>query len=271
MNKPVIQASVSPQTTTLRAMDAQHFIVTIQGTSNSAASWSVNGVLGGNTTLGTISPTGLYLAPATLPSQNLVKVTATSAADPSISATVPVTLDNPIPVVSSISPNAVSVGNFTLTINGSKFVKGAQVLFAGTALQTTFNSASRLTAIGTASAAQVGSAQVLLTNPAPGSANSSAPAGIQVTAPSDPAAPVASQAPSPDPARIFDGRGNFDTNAYVSIAKQYGTAAMIPERFGKPWTDYSGLTAPTWQQAPSIKYVSPANKYDGSSGWTWVI
>ena len=184
---------------------------------------------------------------------------------PSVSATVPVTLNNPIPVVSSISPKTVSVGNFTLTINGQKFVKGVQVLFAGRALQTTFNSASRLTAIGTATEAHIGSVQVLLTNPAPGSANSSAPVNLQVTAPADPAAPDLSQVPSQDPAGIFDGKGNFDTDAYISLAKQYGTSAMIPERFGKPWTAYhTGVAAPTSRQAASIKYISPVNKYDGS-------
>jgi hypothetical protein len=265
VNKPAVQVSVNPPNATLRAMDTQQFTATIQGTSNSVTRWSVNGVVGGNATMGTISAAGVYTAPASLPSPNLVKVTTTSAADPSVSATVPVTLNNPIPVVSSISPNIVSVGNFTLTINGRKFVKGAQVLFAGRALQTSFNSASGLTAMGTATEAQVGIAQVLLTNPAPGFANSSAPINVRVTAPADPSAPDASQVPSQDPAGIFDGKGNFDAGAYVSLAKQYGTSAMIPERFGKPSTAYhTGVAAPTWWQAASIKYISPTNKYDGS-------
>jgi hypothetical protein len=265
VNKPAVQISVNPPNATLRAMDTQQFTATIQGTSNSVTRWSVNGVVGGNATVGSISAAGVYTAPATPPSPNLVKVTTTSAADPSVSATVPVTLNNPIPVVSSISPKTVSVGNFTLTINGQQFVKGVQVLFAGRALQTSFNSASRLTAIGTATEAHIGSVQVLLTNPAPGSANSSAPVNLQVTAPADPAAPDLSQVPSQDPAGIFDGKGNFDTDAYISLAKQYGTSAMIPERFGKPWTAYhTGVAAPTWRQAASIKYISPVNKYDGS-------
>lgn len=263
VNKPALQVSVSPSNSTIRAMDSQQFTATIQGASNPAASWSVDGVVGGNATRGIITATGMYTAPSTLPSPNVVKVTATSAADPSVSATVSATLNNPIPVVSSILPNTVSVGTFALTINGRKFVKGAQVLFAGRALQTTFNSASRLTAIGTATAAQVGSAQVLLTNPAPGSANSSASASIKVTAPPDPAAPGARRVPSRDPAGIFDGQGNLDAAAYVRMAGSYGTAAMIPERFGKPWTAYHvTIVAPKWWQAPSIKYTSPTKSAD---------
>ena len=66
--------------------------------------------------------------------------------------------------------------------------------------------------------------------------------------------------PSPDPAGIFDGKGNFNASAYVSAAKAYGTAAMIPERFGSSWTAYhQQISAPTWSQAGSFLYVKPTN------------
>jgi IPT/TIG domain-containing protein len=259
-NPGAILVSVGPPNIALRALDTQQFTATIQGTSNSAATWSVNGVLGGNATVGIISAAGLYAAPATLPNPNIVNVTAASAADPSVSATVPLTLYNPIPVVTSISPNSVSVGSFTLTVSGSKFVTGAQVVFAGNALQTTFNSASQLTAVGTATAAQLGSVQVSVRNSNPGSASSTTALNVQVTQPLS-----ASQFPSQDPAGIFDGKGNFDAAAYVSMASKYGTAAMIPERFGSPWTTYNAqISAPTWSQANGIKYIpGPSfNPYD---------
>jgi hypothetical protein len=68
------------------------------------------------------------------------------------------------------------------------------------------------------------------------------------------------QVPSKDSAGIFDGNGNIDRAAYVSMAKAYGTAAMIPERFGQPWTFYhSSIADPTWSQAASTKYSSLAN------------
>ena len=225
---------------------------------NRGVTWSVNGIPGGNTTVGTIDARGLYRAPATLPNPNFVKVSASSITGPSASATAPVTLYNPIPILASVSPKSVSVGRFTLVITGSKFVKGAQVQFAGRALQTTFNSSSRVTASGTADPAQVGNAQVLLTNPAPGSANSSAPVNVEVIAPADPTPPDASQVPSQDPAGIFDGQGNFDANAYVQAAKAYGTPAMINERFGNPWTAYhQSISPPTWKQAPSTQVHQP--------------
>src|SRR5437879_4059043 len=68
---------------------------------------------------------------------------------------------------------------------------------------------------------------------------------------------------SQDPSGIFDGNGGFDGNAYVSAAKAYGTAAMIAERFGNPWTSYHPqISAPTWTQARSVKYVNPANQVE---------
>src|SRR5437016_6781791 len=44
--------------------------------------WSVNGVAGGDTTSGTVSPNGLYQAPAVIPANNVVTVRATSTAYP---------------------------------------------------------------------------------------------------------------------------------------------------------------------------------------------
>src|SRR3954464_148640 len=51
--------------------------------SPNTVTWSVNGVTGGNSTYGTVSTTGLYKAPLTVPAQNAVTVQATSTAYPS--------------------------------------------------------------------------------------------------------------------------------------------------------------------------------------------
>lgn len=66
--------------------------------------------------------------------------------------------------------------------------------------------------------------------------------------------------PSKDPAEIFDGEGSFDAKAYVQAAAAYGTASMISERFGSPWTAYHRvIKAPTWSQAASIYYKNLAH------------
>lgn len=44
--------------------------------------WLVNGVPGGDATVGTISPTGLYKPPTTIPANNVITVSAQSTAFP---------------------------------------------------------------------------------------------------------------------------------------------------------------------------------------------
>ena len=76
---PVV-VRVSPLSVTLRGGDTQQFSGQAFNTPNSAVTWSVNGIAGGNASLGTIDGTGLYTAPTPAPASNVVKVTATSVA-----------------------------------------------------------------------------------------------------------------------------------------------------------------------------------------------
>jgi hypothetical protein len=131
----------------------------------------VNSTPGGSATLGTINSSGNYTAPTTPPSPNNVTVTATSAADTSKSASSAVTLLNPTPTLSGISPASTNLGNFSLTVSGSSFVSGALVLLNGAALSTSFVSSTQLTATGTAPTA--GTYTVAVENPDPGSSSSS--------------------------------------------------------------------------------------------------
>ena len=82
-------------------------------------------------------------------------------------------------------------------------------------------------------------------------------------APADTRPPVeVAQIPAADPAGIFDGKGNFDAQAYVKMAQRYGTAAMIPERFGKPWTSYhESIPVPTWAHSRRIWYRDPTRPW----------
>src|SRR5713226_486513 len=57
---PNISVAVFPPSTTVQAGDTQLFTAAVTGTSQTAVDWSVNGVLGGNNTVGTITPSGLY-------------------------------------------------------------------------------------------------------------------------------------------------------------------------------------------------------------------
>ena len=70
----------------------QTFTATVQNTSNTSVTWQVAGVTGGNSTVGTISTSGLYTAPATVPSPSTVTVTAISNADNTRSGSAQVTI-----------------------------------------------------------------------------------------------------------------------------------------------------------------------------------
>jgi uncharacterized protein (DUF1800 family) len=167
--------TVSPGSSTVRAGDTQQFTAKVTAVMDQTVTWSVNGMMGGNATVGTISTSGLYKAPAALPTQSSVSIEATSSSDKTLSGKVMVMLENPVPTVTAVSPTAVPVGNFTLTITGSKFVTGAKVMFGGQTLNTKFVSATQLTATGTSTSAQNGmSVQVTVVNPDPGSITSSA-------------------------------------------------------------------------------------------------
>ena len=61
----------------------QAFTATVENTLNTAVTWQVGGVTGGNSTVGTISTSGLYTAPVVVPSSASLVVSQTQVALPS--------------------------------------------------------------------------------------------------------------------------------------------------------------------------------------------
>jgi hypothetical protein len=78
-----ITISVQPRTATLSVSRTQQFNATVANASKADVLWDVNGVAGGNSTVGTISSSGLYTAPPQVPDPAQVTVTASSVANPS--------------------------------------------------------------------------------------------------------------------------------------------------------------------------------------------
>src|ERR1700736_3424460 len=169
---PTVQLSITPGSASVRARGAQQFNVTVKGTRNSTVIWSVNGVVGGNSAIGTINSGGVYVAPQTLPTPNNVTVAAVSTVSTAAKASASVALLNPTPILSNVSPSTVNAGSFTLTITGSNFVRGAQVTLSGVPLSTSFVNATQLLASGSQSTP--GTYTVTVTNPNPGASTSSA-------------------------------------------------------------------------------------------------
>ena len=93
------------------------------------------------------------------------------------SAAVTVTLPNPAPVISSLSPAFTSADGaaFTLTVNGTGFTANSTVNWGATALTTTYVSATQLTApVAAAEIASAGTSPVTVVTPAPGGGTSNA-------------------------------------------------------------------------------------------------
>jgi uncharacterized protein (DUF1800 family) len=218
--------TLSPSTVSVRAGSPQQFTPSLAGLS---LTWSVNGTVGGSTTLGTIDANGNYLAPAVLPTPNSVTISAAETSKPSLAGTSDVTLLNPIPQITGVAPSQISVGAFTLTISGADFVNGATVSFGSSNLTTTFNSSTQLTASGTATTAQIGSVAVAVTNPNPGSISSNSlnaqvVGGIQV------------------PATVADRfleQSTFGPDpALVTQVQSSGLQAFLTAQYGLPVTPY---------------------------------
>jgi len=167
-----VSVIIFPATANIRAGSSYTFSATVTGSSNTTVTWSVNSTPGGNSAIGTINSSGNYTAPSTLPSPNTISVSATSAADSTKSSSSAVTLWNPTPSLVGISPAATNLGSFTLTLTGTNFVSGAQVLLNDVALPTTFVSPTQLTATG--NAASAGTFPVAVENPDPGGSTSTA-------------------------------------------------------------------------------------------------
>jgi hypothetical protein len=84
---------------------------------------------------------------------------------------------NPVPTLSSLSPNTATVGSagFSLTVNGTNFVNASVVNFNGAATTTTFVSSTQLNAaIPSSDLTTVSTPPVTVTNPTPGGGTSNA-------------------------------------------------------------------------------------------------
>jgi uncharacterized protein (DUF1800 family) len=161
--------TISPSAASVRAGSSQTFVPSI---TSAPLTWSVNGTAGGSPSIGTITSAGVYTAPAVLPSPNTITVAAAETAKTSITGSSTVSLLNPIPQITGLSPAQINVGPFTLTISGANFVSGATVSFGSVNATVTSMSSTQIVITGTATNSQVGGVTVTVQNPNPGEAGS---------------------------------------------------------------------------------------------------
>lgn len=125
---PAVTVSVSPSTATLQVGGTTIlFTVTVTG-STAAPVWSVNGISGGNSVIGTIDASGLYTPPVSLPDAGPTVTVSATVAGVSDSATVTLT----VPVTVSVAPGAPSLltgatQQFTATVSNAAAVTAWKV------------------------------------------------------------------------------------------------------------------------------------------------
>lgn len=175
-----VTVAVFPTGVAMRPGATKTFGTSVRGTTNSSVIWKVNGVAGGNATVGTITKDGVYTAPAKTPSPSLVTLAAVSVADPKVSGTVSVQIQNPVPSITSFDPVSVNTGSFAVTVRGTNFLNTSKVTVDGVSVPAVFVSATELRIIG-ATSKQGTSIPIVVTNPDPGSASGSKSIPVMAT------------------------------------------------------------------------------------------
>ena len=119
---PAIAVTVNPMNGSVVLGGQATFTATVTNTTDTAVSWSVSGVPGGNATLGTITSGGVYTAPVDLPSPATMQITATSHADSTKSGSAPLAITSDITLNLTPSPASVELGatqTFQATLTSS--------------------------------------------------------------------------------------------------------------------------------------------------------
>lgn len=90
---PPVSVTISPKSSTVKTGRSEQFKATVQNASVTTVTWNVNGIAGGNSTVGKITASGMYTAPGVVPTPAQVTISAVSTADPTKSASATVIIE----------------------------------------------------------------------------------------------------------------------------------------------------------------------------------
>ncbi len=180
-----VKITTSPTSANVPVNQSQQFTVTVTGSSNTAVTWSVSGIGCAGPSCGTVSSSGLYIAPATAPAPATVNVTATAQADPTRSATSVVTVGNNVKVTMSPTSAQLSPGQqtqFTATVTGTG---NKNVSWSMSSANCAGSACGTLTQAGlyTAPSSISGTLQITVTATAQADGSKSATAAVTVSIP----------------------------------------------------------------------------------------
>ena len=177
---------------------------------------------------------------------------------------------NPSPAVTSLSPSSITFGSpaFTLTVSGNNFVAPSSVQWNGIPRTTTFVSSTQLTAaIPASDVAALGTANVSVSNPAPGGGASSQVFSVTGFTPTissiSPAVPTAS---SSDQTLSVSGT-NFQSGLTVSVTFPSGGSTVLSgsQILGVTSTSFQLLITlnggGTWSIRVNNPNASPSNVF----------
>ena len=226
------QASVTVSgSSQVRLGGTASFTATVANLSNTAVTWQVGGINGGNSSVGTINGAGVYTPPANIPGTNPVTVTAVSVASPSTSGSAQLNVFNPVPTITSASAILVSGTSYTLDVFGTNFVSGSQIQVGGSSVTTTIVSSTELQATVSVPSGTT-SLSVSVVNPNPGSASSNS------------ASATVALASVSEAARLLDQATFGPTLAQIQNVQAVGIDAYITSQFNTPYTPLPNIPSP---------------------------
>jgi uncharacterized protein (DUF1800 family) len=216
---------------TVRLSTTAQYTATVTGTTNTAVTWTVSATSGNNAGIGTISSSGLYTAPAAMPAATSLIITAQSQAAGVNNGLTTLSLQNPVPVVSSAIATQVGTStSYTVDVQGTGFLPSSVITVGTTAETTTYASATDLQTTITVPAG-TSSVSVTVANPNPGAATSSAAtAAISTTLATATAA-----------ARLLDQATFGPTSADIATVQRIGINPWITSQFSQATTALAAI------------------------------
>jgi hypothetical protein len=184
--------SLSPTSATV---GATAFTLTVNGSnfvSGSTVNWNGAAL---TTTYSSATKLTAQVPASDLTTAGTVNITVTNPSGGGTSGAATFTVYDPVPTIANLSPTSATVGGaaFTLTVTGANFVSSSVINWNGTALTTSFTSATQISAqVPAIDIATAGTASITVTNPAPGGGTTTA----TTMAINNPAPTVASVSPT---------------------------------------------------------------------------
>ncbi len=263
---PPITVSVSPTTASVVTNATQKFSAAVSNDSNNAGvTWDVGGVQGGNTTLGTISTDGNYIAPANVPNPAVVKVAAISKADPTKSASASVTVTAPV-ITISITPTSAALNfgqtqQFGATVTGTSNTSVTWTSTGGTVsgsgLYTASNGAGNSFSVTATSVADT---------------SKSASATITISAPPGPAISGVSAFSVPCNGECFGNKivitgSNFTSTDLVHLSPALSGGSGVTLVSSTEIDLFAGWDSPAYYPGQFTVFVSRSDGSNPSNSW----